>query len=441
MIKSILIANRGEIAVRVVRACKEMGIETIVVYSEADAHSLPVRLADKAVCIGPAASKSSYLKMENLISAAILWGADAIHPGVGFLSENANFAKEVQKAGLIWIGPDPETIARMGDKIEAKETAKKFGVPVIPGLEGSLGDDPEAAKKAADEIGYPVIIKAASGGGGKGMRIVRDPGEFVGTLKIASAEALASFNDGTVYLEKYLENPRHVEIQIIGDSHGNVVHLGERDCSCQQNHQKLVEESPSTVVTPEMRKSMGEDTVRLFKGLKYCGAGTIEFLVTGGKYYFMEVNARVQVEHPVTEMVTGVDIIQEQIKVASGKKLSIEQKDVNLEGYAVECRVNAKAPGKITDYLPPGGYGVRIDSFLYNGYSVSPFYDSMIAKVICFASTRNEGLDRMSRVLDELTLVGIPTNIEMQKKIINSKIFRSGEYGTDVLEHILAEED
>lgn len=441
MIKSILIANRGEIAVRVVRACKEMGIQSVVVYSEADAHSLPVRLADKAVCIGPAASKSSYLKMENLISAALLCGADAIHPGVGFLSENANFAREVQKAGLIWIGPDPETIARMGDKIEAKETAKKFGVPVIPGLEGSLGDDPEAAKKAADEIGYPVIIKAASGGGGKGMRIVRDPEDFIGTLKIASSEALASFNDGTVYLEKYLENPRHVEIQIVGDSHGNVIHLGERDCSCQQNHQKLVEESPSTVVTPDMRVRMGEDTVRLFKGLSYCGAGTIEFLVTGGEYYFMEVNARVQVEHPVTEMVTGVDIIQEQIRVASGKPLSVSQEQISLDGYAVECRVNAMAPGKITDYLPPGGYGVRIDSFLYNGYSVSPFYDSMIAKVICYAKDRNQGLDRMNRVLDELTLVGIPTNIEMQKKIINSKIFRSGEYGTDVLTHILAEED
>ncbi len=439
MIKSVLIANRGEIAVRVVRACKEMGIRSIVVYSQADAHSLPVRLADEAVCIGPAPSKSSYLKMANLVSAAVLKGADAIHPGVGFLSENAAFAAEVQKAGLIWIGPEPETIARMGDKIEAKQTAQKYGVPVIPGLEGSL-EDPEAAKKSADKMGYPVIIKAASGGGGKGMRIVRDPDEFIGTLKIASAEALASFNDGTVYLEKYLENPRHVEIQIIGDSHGNVVHLGERDCSCQENHQKLLEESPSTVVPSEMRKKMGEDTVRLFQGLKYCGAGTIEYLVTGGEYYFMEVNARVQVEHPVTEMVTGVDIIKEQICVASGLELSIKQEDVNLEGYAVECRVNAKAPGKITDYLPPGGYGVRIDSFLYCGYNVSPFYDSMIAKVICYGKTRDEGLDRLTRVLSELTLVGVPTNIEIQKKIINSKIFRSGEYGTDVLTHILAEE-
>ncbi|WP_041401219.1 acetyl-CoA carboxylase biotin carboxylase subunit [Salinispira pacifica] len=440
MIKSILIANRGEIAVRVVRACKEMGITSIVVYSEADAHSLPVRLADKAVCIGPPPSSSSYLKMENLISAAVLSGADAVHPGVGFLSENANFAREVEKAGLIWIGPHPDTIARMGDKVQAKLTAKQYGVPVIPGLEGSV-EDPEAAKKAADEMGYPVIIKAASGGGGKGMRIVRDPEDFIGTLRIASSEAQASFNDGTVYLEKYLENPRHVEIQILGDSHGNVVHLGERDCSCQENHQKLVEESPSTVVTPEMRKNMGEDAVRLFKGLEYCGAGTIEFLVTEGAYYFMEVNARVQVEHPVTEMVTGVDIIMEQIRVASGLELGIRQENVRLDGYAVECRVNAKAPGKISDYLPPGGYGVRVESFLYNGYSVSPFYDSMVAKVICYAQTRDEGLDRMNRVLDELILVGIPTNIDIQKKIINSKIFRSGEYGTDVLTHILAEED
>ncbi|MGI9256737.1 MAG: acetyl-CoA carboxylase biotin carboxylase subunit, partial [Salinispira sp.] len=321
MIKSILIANRGEIAVRVVRACKELGIRSIAVYSEADADSLPVKIADHAVCIGPPPSTLSYLHMNNLISAAILCNADAIHPGVGFLSENAVFAQEVQKAGLIWIGPQPETIARMGDKIEAKQTAKKYNVPVIPGIEGSV-DDPEAAKAAANTMDYPVIIKAASGGGGKGMRIVRAAEEFEDTLKLASSEALAAFNDGTVYLEKYLENPRHVEIQIVGDSHGNVVHLGERDCSCQKNHQKLVEESPSTVVTPEMRRKMGKDTVRLFKGLKYCGAGTIEFLVTGGKYYFMEVNARVQVEHPVTELVTGVDIIREQIQVASGKELS-----------------------------------------------------------------------------------------------------------------------
>lgn len=440
MIKSILIANRGEIAVRIVRACKELGIRSIVVYSEADADSLPVRIADHAVCIGPPPSKSSYLQMNNLISAAILCHADAIHPGVGFLSENARFAHEVEKAGLIWIGPTPDTIARMGDKIEAKQAAQQFMVPVIPGHEGSL-DDLEKAKLAADEIGYPVIIKAAAGGGGKGMRIVRQPDEFANTLKVASAEALAAFNDGTVYLEKYLENPRHVEIQIIGDSHGNVVHLGERDCSCQRNHQKLVEESPSTVVTPEIRKSMGEDTVRLFKGLNYCGAGTIEFLVTGGKYYFMEVNARVQVEHPVTELVTGVDIIKEQILVAGGKELSMKQEEVNLKGYAVECRINAHTPGKITDYLPPGGYGVRVDSFLYNGYSVSPFYDSMIAKVICYGENRNDGLNRMNRVLEELVISGIETNIDLQKKIINSKIFRSGEYGTDVLTHILAEED
>ena len=440
MIKSVLIANRGEIAVRVIRTCKELGIQSIAVYSEADADSLPVRIADHAVCIGPPPSKSSYLKMHNLISAAVLCHADAIHPGVGFLSENAAFAGEVERAGLIWIGPKPETIARMGDKIEAKQTARKYNVPVIPGIEGSL-DDPEAAKRAADEMGYPVIVKAASGGGGKGMRIVHKSEDFVGTLKIASSEALASFNDGTIYLEKYLENPRHVEIQIVGDSHGNVLHFGERDCSCQKNHQKLVEESPSTVVTPEMRKNMGEDTVRLFKALGYCGAGTIEFLVTEGKYYFMEVNARVQVEHPVTELVTGVDIIREQIHVADGREFTMKQEDIKLNGYAVECRINAHSPGKITDYLPPGGYGVRVDSFLYNDYTVVPFYDSMVAKVICHGRDRNEGLNRMNRALEELTLSGIETNIDLQKKIINSKIFRSGEYGTDVLTHILAEED
>lgn len=439
MIKSILIANRGEIAVRVIRACKEMGIRSVVVFSEADRHSLPVRLADEAVCVGPASSKSSYLNMNNIISAASLAHVDAIHPGVGFLSENPKFAKLVTDNGFIFIGPRSETIAAMGDKVEAKRTARKYNVPCIPGSEGSI-ENIEAAAKSADEMGYPVIIKAAAGGGGKGMRIVRDPVDFVGTLKIASAEAEQAFGDGTVYLEKYLENPRHVEVQIIGDSHGNVVHLGERDCSVQENHQKLVEESPSTVVSPEMRRSMGEDAVRLFKGLSYCGAGTLEFLVYEGKYYFMEVNARVQVEHPVTELVTGVDIIKEQIRVASGEKLSVKQEDIDVSGYAVECRINAKAPGKITDYLPPGGFGVRIDSFLYNGYSVSPFYDSMIAKVIVRGKTRNEGLDRMNRVLDELVLHGVPTNIEIQKKIINSKIFRSGEYGTDVLRHILAEE-
>ena len=440
MIESLLIANRGEIAVRVVRACKEMGIESIVVYSEADSDSLPVRIADRAVCIGPAPSSASYLNMQNLISAAVLCHADAVHPGVGFLSENSTFAREVQKAGLIWVGPAPETIARMGDKIMAKKTAQQYGVPSIPGLEGSL-DDPALAQKAADEMGYPVIIKAASGGGGKGMRIVRNAEDFIATMNIASSEALSSFNDATMYLEKYLENPRHVEIQILGDNHGNVIHLGERDCSCQKNHQKLVEESPSTVVTPEMRKKMGEDTVRLFKGLKYCGAGTIEFLVTEGAYYFMEVNTRVQVEHPVTEFVTSVDIIKEQIHVASGKKLSMKQEEINLDGYAVECRINAHTPGKITDYLPPGGYGVRIDSFIYSGYTVQPFYDSMIAKVICHGQNRNEGLNRMNRVLEELVLSGIETNIDLQKKIINSKIFRSGDYSTDVLNQILAEGD
>ncbi|KGE71420.1 acetyl-CoA carboxylase biotin carboxylase subunit [Spirochaeta lutea] len=440
MIKSILIANRGEIAVRIVRACKELGIRSVMVYSEADQHSLPVKMADQAVCIGPAQSRASYLNIDNIIAAASLTHCDAIHPGVGFLSENPKFARKVEENGFIFIGPKWQTIAAMGDKVEAKRTARKYGVPCIPGSEGSI-EDIEKAYQAAEEMGYPVIIKAASGGGGKGMRIVRDPEDFVGTLKIASSEAEQAFNDGTVYLEKYLENPRHVEVQILADSHGTVVHLGERDCSVQENHQKLVEESPSTVVTPEMRERMGSDAVRLFSGLDYVGAGTIEFLVYENNYYFMEINARVQVEHPVTEMVTGVDIIAEQILAASGQRLSITQDDIKLEGYAVECRINAKAPGKITDYLPPGGFGTRIDSFLYNGYMVSPFYDSMIAKVIVRGKDRNAGLDRMYRVLDELVLHGVPTNTELQKRIISSKIFRSGEYGTDVLKHILAEEE
>ena len=438
MISSILVANRGEIAVRIVRACKEMNIKSVVAYSEADKDSLAVQLADDGVCVGPPSSKLSYLNMRNLVTAAALKHCDAVHPGVGFLSENAAFAREVVDAGLIFIGPRPETIALVGDKVQAKKTAKENGVPVIPGSDGSI-EDAEAAQKAADEMGYPVIVKAAAGGGGKGMRIVRESGEFKDTLRVASSEAESAFGDGTVYLEKYLENPRHVELQILADGFGNVIHLGERDCSVQKNHQKLVEESPSPVVDDAMRKDMGDAAIRMFKAIGYQGAGTIEFLVDGGKYYFMEVNARVQVEHPVTELVTNIDIIQEMIRVSAGKELSYKQKDVRLEGYAVECRINASAPGRVENYLPPGGFGVRIDSFLYNGYMVPPYYDSLVAKVLVTAPDRISGLDRMNRVLSEFRLDGVPTNIDLQKKIVNSKIFRSGKFGTDVLGHILEE--
>jgi acetyl-CoA carboxylase, biotin carboxylase subunit len=440
MISSILIANRGEIAVRVVRACTEMGIRSVVAFSDADRHSLAVQMADDAVCIGPPAATDSYLHISNLVSAAILRHCDAIHPGVGFLSENARFAREVTDAGLIFIGPPSETISLLGDKVQAKQTAIRHGVPVIPGSSGSV-EDTDAARKSADEIGYPVIVKAAAGGGGKGMRICHRPEDLAGILKIASNEALKSFSDGTVYLEKYLTSPRHVELQVLADSHGRVVHLGERDCSVQENHQKLVEESPSTAVDDTLRAKMGADAIRLFSALDYVGAGTIEFLVEDGRHYFMEVNARVQVEHPVTEMVTGVDIIAEQIRAASGEPLSITQDDIRLQGYALECRINAQAPGKVTHYYPPGGFGVRVDSFLHAGAVVPPYYDSLVAKLIVYGRNRDEGLARMNRALGEFEIDGLPTNMERQRQIINSRVFQSGVFGTDALVHIRKELD
>ncbi|MDA3950762.1 MAG: acetyl-CoA carboxylase biotin carboxylase subunit [Spirochaeta sp.] len=438
MISSILIANRGEIAVRIVRACREMGIQSVVAYSDADRHSLAVHMADDAVCIGPPAATDSYLNIPNLVSAAIVRHCDAIHPGVGFLSESARFAKEVTDAGLIFIGPPSETISMLGDKVVAKQTAIKHGVPVIPGSAGSVSEISGAAA-AAEEIGYPVIVKAAAGGGGKGMRICRRPEDLAGILQIASGEAEKSFSDGTVYLEKYLTSPRHVELQVLADSFGTVVHLGERDCSVQENHQKLVEESPSTAVGDDLRARMGEDAIRMFSALDYVGAGTIEFLVEDGKHYFMEVNARVQVEHPVTELVTGVDIIAEQIRAAAGEPLRITQEDILLRGYALECRINAQAPGKVTHYYPPGGFGVRVDSFLHIGAVVPPFYDSLVAKLIVFGRDREEGLARMDRALSEFEIEGIPTNMERQRQIINSRVFQSGVFGTDALEYIKKE--
>lgn len=371
MIKTLLIANRGEIAVRIIRACKELGIKTVAVYSEADRESLHVKMADRAVCIGPAPSKQSYLDKSNIVTAALMCGADAIHPGVGFLAENSDFARMALGAGLIWVGPNPDTIDLLGDKVQAKSTAKKYGVPCIPGIEGSVSDL-ASAQKAAEEIGYPVIVKAAAGGGGKGMRVVRDPKDLASNLKIAAAEAESAFGDGTVYLEKYIVDGAHVEMQMLGDRHGNVVHLGERDCSVQRNHQKLVEESPSPQVTPEIRQKMGEDAIRLFKGLNYSGAGTIEFLFKDGKYYFMEVNARIQVEHPVTETVTGVDLVRQQILVAGGEPLQYRQEDLRFDRYSMEVRINATAPGKVKEFRPPSGFLVRVDSFLYTGYQVPP---------------------------------------------------------------------
>ncbi|HKK49775.1 MAG TPA: acetyl-CoA carboxylase biotin carboxylase subunit [Alkalispirochaeta sp.] len=438
MISSILVANRGEIAVRIVRACRELGIRSVVAFSDADRHSQAVHMADEAVCIGPPAASASYLNISNIVSAAILSHCDAVHPGVGFLSENATFAAEVTDAGLIFIGPPHATISMVGDKVQAKQTAIGQDVPVIPGSTGSVADI-EAARADAAEIGYPVIVKAASGGGGKGMRICHKEEDLAGILRIASAEAEKAFSDGTVYLEKYLTSPRHVELQVLADAHGNVVHLGERDCSVQENHQKLVEESPSTAVDDPLRQKMGADAIRLFSSLDYVGAGTIEFLVEDGKHYFMEVNARVQVEHPVTEMVTGVDIIAEQIRAASGEPLSITQDDIQLRGYAVECRINAKAPGTVTHYYPPGGFGTRVDSFLHTGAIVPPYYDSLVAKLIVHGLDRHEGLARMDRALSEFEISGIPTNIDRQRDIINSHVFQSGDFGTDVLTHIMKE--
>jgi acetyl-CoA carboxylase biotin carboxylase subunit len=438
MIHRLLIANRGEIAVRVIRSCRELGIEAVAVYSEADKDSLHVRMADRAVCIGQADSKSSYLNKRNLIAAAVASGCDAVHPGVGFLSENADFAADVEKAGLIFIGPRPETIAFLGDKVAAKRTAQESGLPVIPGSEGAVEDE-EAALSFARKVGFPVIVKAASGGGGKGMRIVRDESQLASAMKIAGHEAETAFSDGTLYLEKYLENPRHVEVQLLGDGKGNVVHLGERDCSMQLRHQKLVEESPSPGISPAIREDMCSNSVRLFEKLFYRGAGTIEFLFDGENYYFMEVNARVQVEHPVSEMVSGVDVIKAQIRGAVGEELGFSQKDINIKGSSIECRINALAPGTVSYYLPPGGVSVRVDSFLYPGYKVPPHYDAMVAKLIVHGSTRREAINRMLRALEEFEIDGLSVNLATQKQIISSPIFQSGRFGTSALETILKE--
>ena len=438
MIQSLLIANRGEIAVRIIRTCREMGIRTVLAHSQADADSLPVHMADEHVCVGPAPARESYLNIRNLVTAGVLSGCDALHPGVGFLAENAGFARDVGDAGLIFVGPDPDVIELLGDKIRAKLSAKDLGIPVIAGSTGSV-ENARDALAAAESIGYPVIVKAAAGGGGKGMRIVRSSAELGDVLVIASQEAEKAFSDGTVYLEKYLENPRHVEIQIVADRKGSVVHLGERDCTVQQNHQKLIEESPSPVVTPELRTRMGDDAVRLLRRLGYTGAGTVEFLVLDGKHYFMEVNARVQVEHPVSEMVTGVDIIRQQLLAASDEAIEIRQEEVRLGAYAVECRINARSAGRVTRFLIPGGFGVRMDTFLYAGYHVPPWYDHLVAKLIVTGRTRAEGLRRMQRALSELVIEGIATNIESQKKIVAHPVFQSGKYGTGFLGEVMKE--
>ncbi len=438
MIKRLMIANRGEIAVRIIRSCRELGIETVAVYSTADRDALHARLADVAVCIGPAKSSQSYLSVPALITTAVRTGCEAVHPGVGFLSENANFAREVQKAGLVWIGPDPDVIDLLGDKVTARATALKYGLPVTPGSPGPISTKEEAIP-VARACGYPVIIKAASGGGGKGMRIVWKDEDLEENLAIASREAEANFSDGTVYIEKYMQNPRHVELQVIADGKGRVAILGERDCSVQKNHQKLIEESPSPGVTPGMRERMSAGARKLFSSLKYRGAGTIEFLAVGEEFYFMEVNARIQVEHPVSEFITGTDLIREQILVCVGEPMTIDPDAIRLSGWAIEARINALSPGKVTRLEIPGGPGVRFDTFLFAGATVSPHYDSMVGKLIAHDSDRPKALARLLRALDELRIEGVPVNIDSQRKILSNEIFKSGQFGTGLYAQLEAE--
>lgn len=446
MFHKVLIANRGEIAVRIIRACKELGIKTVAVYSQADIHSLHVKLADESVCIGPAPSAQSYLNINAIISAAELTDSEAIHPGYGFLSENAKFAEVCEKCGITFIGPTAESMRIMGDKISARQAVIKQGVPILPGTKEGVHTVEEAVK-VAKEIGFPVIIKATAGGGGRGMKIVHSQAALPNAFATARAEAQSGFGNPEVYIERYCEKPRHVEIQILGDKHGNVIHLGERDCSIQRRHQKLIEEAPSTVVTPEIRKAMGDAAVRAAAAVGYNSAGTVEFLVDKqNNFYFMEMNTRIQVEHPVTEMVTGVDIVREQIRSAAGIPLRYKQEDIVIRGHAIECRINAEdpfkftpCPGKITAYHPPGGLGVRVDSFVYDQYSVVPNYDSLIGKLIVHADTRDEAIKRMARALDEYRIEGIKTTIFFHKRIMAHKDFIEGNIDTSFLERIVLE--
>lgn len=442
-IDKILVANRGEIALRIIWACRELGIQTVAVHSEADSDSLHVTFADEAICIGPPRSADSYLNVTNILSAAEVSNADAIHPGYGFLAENAQFADMCLDCGIKFIGPSPETIRQMGDKIQAKATVKKVNVPTIPGSDGPLGS-PAEARKIAKKFGYPIILKAASGGGGRGMRIVWKEEDLERLYNTASSEAEIGFGDARLYLEKFFETPRHIEIQLIADSHGNIVHLGERECSIQRKHQKIIEESPSPCVTPELRAAMGEAAISIAKAANYENAGTVEFLLDeDNKFYFMEMNTRIQVEHPVTEFVTGMDLIQEQIRVAEGKKVNFPQ-PFHPRGHAIECRINAEdpdtftpSPGTITVFHPPGGPGVRVDTAVYAQAIVTPYYDSMIAKLITHGRTREEAINRMKRSLDVFIIEGIKTNIPLHKRIMNNKDFIEGNFSTKFLDNFL----
>jgi len=441
MLEKVVIANRGEIALRVLRACREMGIQTVAVHSTADSDLKHVRLADESVCIGPPSSLESYLNIPSIICAAEVTNASAIHPGYGFLSENAEFAEQVESSGFKFIGPSAKAIRTMGDKVAAIKAMKDAGVPTVPGSDGPLNDDNERNLKIAKGIGYPVIIKAAGGGGGRGMRVVNAEGSLLNSIQLTKAEAGAAFNNDIVYMEKYLEKPRHVEIQVLADSHGNAIHLAERDCSMQRKHQKVVEEAPAPGITPEQRKQIGERCARACEEMGYEGAGTFEFLFENGEFYFIEMNTRVQVEHPVTEMITGVDIIREQLSIAAGNKLNYKQEDIKVRGHAIECRLNAEdsktfmpSPGQITSYHAPGGPGVRMDTHIYNGYSVPPHYDSMIGKLITFGDTRESAIARMSGALSEIVIDGIRTNINLQRDIISDGNFAAGETDIHYLE-------
>lgn len=440
-IEKVLIANRGEIALRVIRACRELGIKTVAVYSQADAESLHVKLADESFCIGPAPLQRSYLHIPALISTAVVTGADAIHPGYGFLSENSNFADICADHRIKFIGPSVHAMTSMGDKASARETMKRAGVPTVPGSDGLIDSEAEAFK-LAEEIGFPVIIKATAGGGGRGMRIATNSGQLSSAITMARSEASAAFGDGGVYIEKYLKPIRHVEIQVLADSHGHCIHLGERDCSVQRRHQKLIEESPSPALTPELRKKMGDAAVTAAKSIDYEGAGTVEFILAGDKFYFMEMNTRIQVEHPVTEMITGVDLIKWQLRIASGEHLTLKQEDIKINGHAIECRINAEdsernflpSPGRIDAYIAPGGPGVRVDSHCYPGYSIPPFYDSLLSKLICWGDNREEAVNRMLRALDEYAITGIKTTIPFHQKVLNHSVFRDGDVSTDFIE-------
>jgi acetyl-CoA carboxylase biotin carboxylase subunit len=446
MFEKILIANRGEIALRIQRACREMGIKTVVVHSEADADAKYVKLADESVCIGPAPSNLSYLNIPAIISAAEVTDAQAIHPGYGFLSENADFSEQVEKCGFVFIGPRAETIRLMGDKVSAKIAMTRAGVPCVPGVEGALPDVPADIIKIARSIGYPVIIKASGGGGGRGMRVVHTEAALLGAVTMTRAEALAAFNNPVVYMEKYLENPRHIEFQVLADQHGNAVYLGERDCSMQRRNQKIIEEAPALLLNARLRNRIGERCAEACRKIGYRGAGTFEFLYENGEFFFIEMNTRVQVEHPITEMITGIDIVQQQILIAAGEKLSFRQRDIQFRGHAIECRINAEhpykftpSPGRITSWHAPGGPGIRVDSHAYNNYYVPPYYDSMIGKVIAYGETREQALARMRTALSEMAVEGIETNIALHRELLLDSAFIAGGTSIHFLEERLAE--